>query len=55
MDLFIEIVQKAWHIFINTSFPVTFQGVTYNISLYAMFLFTSIISIVIVLLAKAFD
>ena len=50
-----KIVTKVWQIFTNISIPVVFQGVTYNISLYALFLFTSITTIVIVLIAKALD
>lgn len=55
MDILMQIIQKLWQIFMSVSIPVSYQGTTYNITLYALLIFTSVVSIVITLIAKALD
>lgn len=55
MDILVQVIGWVWRTFMAISIPITFQGVTYNITLYAMFLFTAIVGIVAVLISKAFD
>lgn len=55
MDVLVQIMQTVWRFFISVSFPITYQGVTYNITLYGLLIFTVIVSIAAVLIAKAFD
>lgn len=55
MDIIVQCAQWAWKMFMSISFPIVFQGVTYNISLYALLLFTAIVGVVAVLIAKAFQ
>lgn len=55
MDILVYCVQWAWKMFMSISFPIVFQGITYNISLYAMLIFTAVVGIVATLIAKAFQ
>lgn len=55
MDLFLLLINKIWQIFMNTGFHITFQGNTYYITLFAIFLFTSITTIAVKVLFSLFD
>lgn len=55
MDILVYCIQWAWKMFMSISFPIVFQGVTYNITLYALLIFTTVVGIVAVLIAKAFE
>lgn len=52
MDLLVKTMQQVWQIFMNVSIPIEFQGITYNITFYALLIFTTVVSIVAVLIAK---
>lgn len=55
MDLLLMILIKIWNTFTSISIPVEFQGTTYNITLFAIFIFTTITAIVITIIANALD
>lgn len=55
MDTLVMLMLKVWNFFMSISFPITYQGITYDISLFAIFLFTTLGSIALVLLFKLFE
>lgn len=55
MDILLSIMLKVWHFFINSGFPVVFQGETYYISLMSILLFTTITAIAFKVLFSLFE
>lgn len=55
MDLFLLVIYKVWNVFMNTAIDITFQNQTYHITLFAIFIFTSITAIAVKVLFSLFE
>lgn len=55
MDLLMYVIKWTWNIFQSIAIPITYQGITYNITFFGMLIFTTIVSTAVWLLFKFFE
>lgn len=55
MDIFMMVLKWTWNLFTTLAFPITYQGVTYNITFVGMLIFTTIIATAAWLIFSAFE
>lgn len=55
MEYFMMILHYCWKMFMSVSIPITYGGTTYEITLYAILIFSTVVCIGVWLLFSIFD
>lgn len=55
MDLLMSIIKWTWSTFTSIAIPITYQGITYNITFLGLLIFTTIVSVAVWLIFSFFE